>query len=346
MNIEKKYIIWIALILGILLIWYVFTKVPLSEVIDLLKNTTLQLILLFILTIFMLQMVLTYRWKIVLESQGIKHGFWKLNNYRMAGYCVGYLTPSALLGGEPVRAALLSEKANVPFEKSLSGVVIDKTIELSSSAIFFTVGVLILLINFVVTPQLEFALIGAVVVFLILVFSFNIRMFQGKKFFHPIIRFLGLLKIKKIKKLEQKIINFEKLTLKFFKRDKKHFFYVILFSFLSWILMFIEYSIIGRMLGEHLSLMQIFLIISVVGLAYLIPIPMALGALEVGQVSIFNAISVSAAAGLALALVVRIKDVILASIGLIILFVYGLDFKAFKNSKISDEDRKRIIKKI
>ncbi|MFT4260951.1 MAG: lysylphosphatidylglycerol synthase transmembrane domain-containing protein [Candidatus Woesearchaeota archaeon] len=346
MNIEKKHLMIFTAILGVLLFWYVFTKVPLREVLNTISNATWQLIALYLASVILIQLVLTYRWKIILESQGIKHSFWKLNNYRMAGVSVGFLTPSASLGGEPVRAGLLSKEADLSFEKALSSVVIDKTIELSSSAVFFIIGSIILLLAFVVSPKLEIALIIISLIFLLLVISFNYRMFQGKKFFHPIIKFVGLLKVKRIKKIENKILDFEKLVLKFFKKDKKHFVYVVLFSLLSWIIMFVEYSVLARIVGQNLEAIQIFLAFSFVGGAYILPIPMGIGALEAGQVSLFSIIQISAAAGLALALIVRLKDTLLSAIGVLIFFKYGLNFNALKNARVSDKERKEVIKKL
>lgn len=346
MKLPKKYTITFLGLLGVLFIWFLFTKIPYSEVLLTLSKATFQIILLYVLAQLLMQLILTYRWKVILETQGIKHNFWKLNNYRIAGNSVGFLTPSASLGGEPVRAGLLSKNAKIPFEKALSSVVIDKTIELSSSAIFFVIGTIILLLTFVVTPKLELILGIISMIFLVLVVSLNYRMFIGKNSFHPLIKFLGLLKIKRIKQLEDKILDFEALVLKFFKKDKKHFFYVIGFSLLAWTVMFVEYSLLGRIVGQNFELIQIFLIFSFVGAAYVLPVPMGLGALEGGQVSLFSIIQISTAAGLALALIVRLKDMILSAIGLIIIGYYGLDLKSFENTRVSDTERKKVIKKL
>jgi uncharacterized protein (TIRG00374 family) len=346
MKIQKKYLITFIGLLGALFIWYLFTRIPFSEVLLTFAKATPQLILMYVFAIILLQFILTYRWKIILETQGVKHSFWKLNNYRIAGSSVGFLTPSASLGGEPVRAALLSKGAKIPFEKALSSVVIDKTIELSSSAIFFVIGTIIILLSFVVTPKLELILGIVSLIFLILVISLNYRMFLGKRSFHPLMKFIGLLKIKQIKKLEDKIIDFETLVLKFFKKDKKHFFYVIGFSILAWTVMFVEYSLLGKILGQNFEFIQIFLIFSFVGAAYILPVPMGLGALEGGQVSLFSIIHISAAAGLALALIVRLKDMILAGIGIVIMFFYGYNLKSFENTRVSDVERKKVIKKL
>lgn len=346
MKLEKKHLLSLSGILGILLIWYLFTRISFQEVFETAQNATIQLILLYVLSVILIQLILTYRWQIVLDSQGIKAKFWKLNNIRLAGFSVAFLTPSASLGGEPIKALLLSKDQNINFEKSLSSVVIDKTIELSSSAIFFFIGTIILLLSFVITPQIEIALMLISAIFLFLVISFNIRMFQGKKIFHPLIKKVGLFKFKKIKALEDKIKDFEKLVLKFFRKDKKHFVYVVLLSFLSWMVMIVEYMLIARIVGQNLDLIQTFLVFSFVGGAYMIPIPMGLGILEAGQVSLFTAIQVSAAAGLALAIIVRLKDTIISIIGIGIITKYGLKINDLKNSRVTDIQRKEVIKKL
>jgi uncharacterized membrane protein YbhN (UPF0104 family) len=103
-------------------------------------------------------------------------------------------------------------------------------------------------------------------------------------------------------------------------------------SLLSWAIMFIEYKIVLTIVGyPDASLASVFLIISLLGAAYLVPIPMALGSLEASQVSAFALTSMRSAAGVALALVVRAKDLAWAIIAFIALSFFG--FKVIKSIK-------------
>ena len=337
---QRKLIIILSLIVGFFLLWLVFKDVTLKEVLDSFKSATLEMVIYYVIVQLLIIVILTWRWKVILDSQGIKNvNFFRLNSYRLVGQAIGFVTPSAKLGGEPVRAGLLSTRENIPFKTALSSVVIDKTIELSTSASFFVLGVIIVMLSFVVNPEIMQLMIIISAVFLVLVIWFNYRMLKGKAFFLHIFEVMGLSRIKGFKKIGRKIKEFESLIIKFYHKDTKYFYYTLLISFMSWLVMFFEYKIAGQMVGQDLSLMQIFLIFSFVGAAYTVPIPMALGALEAGQYSIFGIIRVSQAAGLGLGLLIRLKDVIITIIGFILLAVYGLKLKdAVKETNYIDKD--------
>jgi uncharacterized membrane protein YbhN (UPF0104 family) len=107
--------------------------------------------------------------------------------------------------------------------------------------------------------------------------------------------------------------------------------------------MFLEYKIAGLMVGQNLTPLQSFLIFSFVGFAYMIPIPMALGALEASQISAFSIIGISTAAGLALSFLVRVKDMIIAVIGIVILGIQGMDLNTtFKETEYLDKDVEKL----
>ncbi len=340
---KRNLFLILSIIIGLAALAYIFSIVSWSDVKNALSGATFRLVVLFLIIQLLIFLTLTWRWKIVLESQGYKDiNIFSLLSYRLAGYAISFITPAAKLGGEPVRAWLLSKKQEIPFRKALSGVVIDKTIDLSTSGTFFILGALLVLISYAISPGVRQVLIIAALVFFVLVTIFNYRMMRGKNFFYKIFTFTGLSKFKRLDGFKKKLIDFEKPIIKFYHEDKKHFFQTIMISALSWILMFIEYSILGDMVGVNLSLIEIFLIVSFVGVAIIIPVPMALGTLEAGQIGAFGIIGLTAATGLALAILVRIKDIVFVVAGLIILAVHGLKFKdAVKQTKyLSAKKRK------
>ena len=91
--------------------------------------------------------------------------------------------------------------------------------------------------------------------------------------------------------------------------------------------MFFEFKVAANIVGLNLTIFQLFLIICVVGAAFVVPIPMGLGALEAGQIGLFSILAISQAAGIGLAFVIRIKDIIISAIGMILFAYYGLSFK-------------------
>lgn len=171
----------------------------------------------------------------------------------------------------------------------------------------------------------------ASIILLGLIILFNYRMLRGKKVFQHVFRFLRLNKLKKLNNFEKKLESVEALVIKFYHKDTKYFYQAMGICLLSWLLMFAEYKIAGLMVGENLTVAQSFLIFSFVGMAYIMPVPMGLGTLEASQVSAFSIIGLGAAPGLALSFLVRLKDFLIAIIGIIVLTIHGISIKKTVN---------------
>ena len=64
----------------------------------------------------------------------------RLFRTRLAGEAVNYITPSAWIGGEPVKAALLSKRYGVPLTDGIASVVVAKTTFAFSMLLFIILG--------------------------------------------------------------------------------------------------------------------------------------------------------------------------------------------------------------
>ncbi len=289
--------------------------------------------------------VLTWRWKVIINYSGFNNvSFWNLFCYKVIGYGVSYLTPTAKVGGEAVRAGLLT-RHKIKFDKALSTVVIDKTIELTSSGLFFIIGVPIIILYATIPKNTQWLMITISAIFLVLISYFYYQMISGRDFFGKIFRLLRIQKTKRGKKWEYELRKFEQLIIDFYQGDKKDFYKTMIISAISWLLMFFEFKFSLLMFGENINLMQIFMIITFVGAAYLIPIPMALGSLEASQVSVFKIIRLNQAIGLSLSLLIRVKDMVWALIGLIMLSFYGLRLgETIKNARPLNKELNKLKK--
>lgn len=343
---NKKTLLALSIVLGIAATIILYKVVDIKEVINMLSHTTLLLILAYIFIQAIMIFVVTWRWKVVLDSQNIKHvKTSQLLKYMLVARGIGFLTPAGKLGSEPARAGLLSSRDNIKFEKAFSSVIIDRSIDVTTSVGFFAIGIFAMLLFFVASPIFSDVMIMLSIIVLTSIIIFNYRMLKGKKVFQHIFRFLKLNKFKKLKKFEQKLESVETLVIKFYHKDTNYFYQTLWISILSWLLMFVEYNIAGKMVGQNFTPLQSFLIFSFVGLAYMIPIPMSLGALEASQISAFSIIGVGAAAGLALSFLVRLKDIVISLIGIAILGVYGINVKkTVEETKYLDKDVEKLKK--
>lgn len=281
--------------------------------------------------------VLTWRWNIILKSRNIKIPFKKLLIYRVIGTSINFLTPGPRVGGEPTQASLMT-KHDVDFTEGLTTIMIDKIIDITTSGLLFILGLFLVGIKYSFSKNTEIILVISGIIFVGFIVLFYYKMLNSQHFFLRIFHILGLDRIQNIfwKKLEKKIEEVELIMIQFYKHNKKAFLGALGVSLLTWIIMFFEYKLATTLLGINIGVSEIFFIVSFIGVALLFPIPMAIGVLEASQVSAFTLIGLSASAGIALAFIVRMKDIIIAIIGIILLTIYGFHItrvvkKKYKN---------------
>ena len=83
-----------------------------------------------------------------------------------------------------------------------------------------------------------------------------------------------------------------------------------------WALMVFEFSLMLQFLGVQFNLVQILIALTAARIAFLLPFPAGLGALEAGQVIAMGLIGVSPAIGVSLSLLIRARDVLFGGVGL------------------------------
>ena len=108
MKLNKKNVSIIgAALFGIAILLVIFLIYPFNEVISTFTNFTPLLVLAYLFFSVLIIVSMTLRWNVIVRAFGYKVPFHKLVGYKVVGYGISYITPSAKVGGEPVRAALL-----------------------------------------------------------------------------------------------------------------------------------------------------------------------------------------------------------------------------------------------
>lgn len=343
MNKGKQYaLIALSVVIGFLLIWKIFDEIPIRDVIDAFKTATLQATLGFLIVSLLVMTLNAYRWKVIIQATEKKVPFWLVFQYKIVGFGISFLTPMAKVGGEPLRAALL-QRHNIDFKRGLSTVVIDKIIELSTFGILFSMAVVIAVGTYALPKDMFILLISISVVFICAIAYFYYQILNDKNIILRVFKVLRLNKIKKLKGAEKSIIEFEKTLVSFHKNEKKAFNKALSITVVSWIIMFAEFQTALMMFGYTLNFQGLFLVITTMGAAYLFPVPLALGILEAGQISMFKLLGLNTAAGVGLAMIIRSRDLLWTLIGVILLFYFGFNFKtAYKRS--IDEGKLKVVK--
>ncbi|MCK8479180.1 lysylphosphatidylglycerol synthase transmembrane domain-containing protein [Psychroserpens algicola] len=154
-NLKKRLRLIIPLALAVFFGWFTFSKLPIDEIIPYVKSANYWWIGLGVFFGFLSHLSRAYRWKYLLEPMGYQI---KLPNSIMAvfiTYLANYGIPRS---GEVLRAAVLTNYENVPFEKSFGTIVAERMADL-------------------------IVMLGIITITLILEFDFILNLLQ--KSFHP-----------------------------------------------------------------------------------------------------------------------------------------------------------------
>lgn len=314
----RKKVLQISFVAGVLLFFLFIYFIGPSQIWENIKKLSWQNFIILLFLRFVHSLLRTVCWKNVIQPHERKISFANLYRARLAGDAIGYLTPSAQLGGEPIRAMMVN-KSNL--EKSLASVIVDKTIELMTQILFTIIGVIIAITLISFPGKYEYLLIAFVLgAAFIAIFSF-IKQKQG--FFIWIIKILKKLKIrfKFIERRETRIKEIDDHISHFYKNHKKIFLIVFVlhsFIFLLWTTeIYLTLLFIG---AEGVTLIKSYLIVSLGAFVVLMPTtPASLGTYEITYVTIFILLNLGADTGMTLIVIRRIILLIWAGFGLLLM---------------------------
>lgn len=256
------------------------------------------------------------RWGMILMKLGHAVKLSSLWMHQMAGYAISYITPVARAGGEPIRIFFLTQVEKIRLRDSASSVFTDKYLELIMLVLFGVFGLFGAVILDFAPPELQLTL--SLVAFLLLAFIlfFFYRLITGKGFFAPLARMLPLDRFPRLHNLERKLTKLEDDIITFFQGDRRTLIYALLISALGCAIMVFEYWLVASFFNVHLTITQAFIMMTVSGLAFLMPIPGGVGAFEGSQAIIAPWFGYSPTSFIAIALVIRLRDAVFTLLGL------------------------------
>ncbi|MGR3179133.1 MAG: flippase-like domain-containing protein [Candidatus Anammoxibacter sp.] len=243
---------------------------------------------------------------------------------RWAGEAVNILTPSAYVGGEPVKAYIL-KRYGVSFHDGMASVVVGKTVMTMAQVVFLVVGVIVSTRYITANNYLIRAVVVAIIIS-IPVFCFFFY-WQSKGLFTSIVALLERFKIKinYLIKNKEKIESLDNTISDFYKQHKKRFYLSFLYHFLGWLAGTLEVYTILYLMGYKISFFEALIIESFVQLLKSCSffIPGSIGVVEGGGILVFTALGLSVQVGLAYGIFRRLRELIWGGIGLVILMMYN-----------------------
>ncbi len=265
-------------------------------------------------------------WHIVLPAVAI-NGRWLARMFavRMIGEAYNNITPTASMGGEPIKAWLLKSNWGIPLRDSGASLVIAKTTSMFSLVLFVGIGAAMLIDHERFSAQhklmavagFAFIVLSAVVFFLMqhLRLSTHVARWVGRTRFGQ--RLGGALRAAE---------DIDRQFAAFYSGHRLRLLWSLVFAMGNWVLGAVEVYLIMTLLGFPLSFAEVWMIECMVQLVRTIAffIPAGLGAQEGAFLVAVGALTGVPSAGVATALVRRFRDVLWIALSLAVAAAYAV----------------------
>ena len=261
---------------------------------------------------------ITARWWIIVRADNPSMPFLPMIRYRLAVFGLSYFTPGPQVGGEPLQILYLQRNHGISFARAASAVIMDKLLEFLVNFVLIGVGAWAIVRVGLISGsgiRLTLSLIGLGVA-LTLPLAYNILLYRGV---HPLATiFKRLPFIQKKNKATRLIVAAEQMASTFCRKHARAMFAALAISFASVVGIALEYYLMVSFLGMKINAIQIFAALTAMQIAFLMPLPGGLGALEASQVFALGAFGQPASAALSLTLLMRARDILNGGIGLLL----------------------------
>ncbi len=275
-------------------------------------------------------------WHIVLPGVPLER-MWLARMFvvRMIGEAYNNITPTASLGGEPVKAWLLKSRWGIPLRDAAASLVIAKTTSMFSLVLFVGLGLVMLLQHERVTDGhklvavlgFSFIVLSAVVFFLMqhLRLSTHVaRWLRGTRF--------GARLSSAIAAAE----DIDRQFAAFYRGHGKRLLWSLIFAMANWVLGALEVYLIMGFVGYPLSFAEVWMIECMVQLVRTMAffIPAGLGAQEGAFLIAVGALTGVPSAGVATALVRRCRDVLWIALSLAVASGYAVSPRRYASGEL------------
>lgn len=324
----RKKIIRISILFGLALFAFLIYKTGPSEILRQIQKLTWAHFLILVGMRLVYWILRTICWQIVFVAYDRRVPFLRMLKARLASYAVSYLTPSAMLGGEPLRALMVGGSSR---RRSMATVVIDKTIEIVTMSFFTIAAVLVALARFSMPRSTRTVFLVFIGVIILLVLFLIVR--QKKGMFIGIIDAMAKvgLRFKFIERNRSHIQDIDAHVSDFYRGRRRKMPLVALHYCLTFFFWVAEIFVTMTFLHvPGVTIFKSFLIITLGNVALLLPtIPGSVGVYEVANVGIFALLGWNASTAMSMAIVRRIVTLVWVGVGLLAIWKSPVNIKDF-----------------
>jgi uncharacterized protein (TIRG00374 family) len=285
----------------------------------------------FLATMVLLWTVATFRWRLLVAGVCAPPAFGSLMWCRLAGQSISMLIPSAKLGGEPVRGYLLA-RDGVQAPDAMATVAIDRVLDMGAGTVF-TVLFAALLLSYglpSLTGTLEGVAIGASALLAGIAVTMR-RLHGGRGVVTAMIRRTRLDRWGVIERRMSVVEDAEERAQRLAGRVPLMTSAFVLGLAIN-VGVLLEYELLLAAFGLPRQPVAVVAAIFATGAAHSMPVPAGIGVLEGAQMALFAALGYPADVGLAVALAVRLRELLWLLPGLVYLVGRGIAGVALRES--------------
>ncbi len=307
----------LLLAFGLGLLAFMIHRIGLANIADELQKLGLNIGIILI-PYFLVYLFDALGWRLTLGERGGSIGFGRIFMCRMAGEAVNYITPSAYLAGEPVKAYLI-RRHGVALLDGLASVVTAKTVMVIAQVLFILLGIGLALLS---QPDDDGILIASGLILAIVSLSAAFLVFvQHRGMFSGLLRLLEILSLPTgfLKRREESIRELDERIRSFYRERRGSLGLTLGLFMLGWLIGSLEVYLVIYYLGLPIDL---FTAISIEALATVIRaavffIPSGLGAQEGGNILLFAAFGFSPVTAMTFSILRRVREALWIGIGLL-----------------------------
>lgn len=317
-----KTLFLLSFLLGLFLLIVIVSLIDPAEILSSLREITIwQFLAIFILRLAF-GILGAIKWRIILEFYQYSVSFWKLYLFKLASFAVEYFTQVTVVGGQ-VTGVVLLRGERVPTRVGVAVMVVDSvTTSFVTMTVSFVATTAFLLTRFSNGPVTTLVLLTFLILLLfLLAFLFALRI-------EPSIK-----EKKKVSFWERTALALRDLVLAFsdfFKNNKRGVGVLLAVSLLGHAGVLLEIFLILLFLGNVVGILEPAIIETGYTFAFLTPISQALGTAEAAGAYTLSLLGYSAALGVGLTLILRVRHLLLGFLGIGVLIVYGVVKFPFK----------------
>jgi uncharacterized protein (TIRG00374 family) len=324
----KKNIIFVLitlLIAGLILYW-VFDKIGTKEIWEAFFTFSPKGIFWILILTVLFHLTAVWRWQAILKDQNCRISSKNLMSSWLAGFAIAFFTPVATMGDGALRGYILKQKFSIPWKKGIVSIFIDKILDASIFFFIIILGIFFFILETLTIP------LRLWMIFLILLFPIS-----GISFFY-FKAFKSQSMVRLVQRLFRRFANnrpqnnssplakgeeYEKEVFKFFEPGNRNMWKAMIFSFLRGVVNWLRSWALLWFLGLKIGGFTVLAILGFTNLAYLFPLPAALGSHEALQAFSFSQLGLAVESAIVFTLILRAFDILIGLAGVFIAFRFS-----------------------